>query len=199
MVRVACAMLFGLASAQALADGYYTQDGRIYAPSGHAIAIRGISHFGFNDTILVPEYLWNMSWRAQIAQIKALGFNAVRVPFVPDTLYNTTPVDQLSFIDADKNPDVPGKTSLQVLDMWMTEADRQGLYIVLDFHSVTRKGPYPQWFVSNPDDEALVYNDQAYTKADWIRDLQFVAQRYANLSHFMGIDLYNRSEEHTSE
>jgi hypothetical protein len=36
-----------------------------------------------------------------------------------------------------------------------------------------------------------MYNGQAYTVANWQRDLAFVAGRYAGLSHFMGIDLYN--------
>src|SRR2546423_1439930 len=112
--RAICALLVLLA-VPAHGAGYYAQDGRIHDPGGRALLIRGISHFGFNDTILVPEYLWQMGWKQQIAQIKDLGFNAVRVPYVPDTLYNTTPVDQLSFINPELNPDLKGKTSLQVL------------------------------------------------------------------------------------
>lgn len=170
--------------------GYTVQGNQVLDPSGNVLQLRGINHFGFNDTILVPEYLWNMAWKAQIAQIKSLGFNAVRVPFVPDTLYNTTPVEQLSFINPDLNPDLQGKTSLQVLDLWMAEADRQGLYIVLDFHSVTAQRLYGQWF-TDPGDEGLTYNGLPYTQSDWIRDLRFVAARYQNLSHFMAVDLYN--------
>ena len=108
-----------------------------------------------------------MGWKEQIAQIKSLGFNAIRVPFVPDTLYNTTPVNQLSYIDANLNPELIGKTPLQVLDLWMAEADRQGMYILLDFHSVSMVRQYPTWFVSNPADFNLIYNKQAYTKENW--------------------------------
>ena len=183
--------LFTSSMANAAASGYYTQAGKIYDLGGHEIQIRGIAHFGFNDSILQPEYLWEMGWKEQIAQIKSLGFNAVRVPFVPDTLYNTTPVDQLSYVDPNKNPDLLGKTPLQVLDLWMAEADRQGLLVMLDFHSVSKQRQYPTWFVDNPQDFGLIYNNQAYTKDDWVRDLKFVAQRYANLSHFFAIDIYN--------
>ncbi|HZP13768.1 MAG TPA: glycoside hydrolase family 5 protein [Nevskiaceae bacterium] len=192
MIRSAAIVMLALALAvPAHGAGYMVQGNQILDPNGHALQLRGISHFGFNDTILVPEYLWNMSWKAQIAQIKHLGFNAVRVPYAPETLYNTTPVDQLSFINPELNPDIIGKTSLQVLDLWMAEADRQGLYIVLDFHSVTTQRLYPQWFVDDPDDYGLTYDGGPYTQADWIRDLSFVAQRYASNPHFMGIDLYN--------
>jgi aryl-phospho-beta-D-glucosidase BglC (GH1 family) len=194
-VRGACRALLALALAtgtwHAAAAGYAAKAGKIFDASGQEIQIRGISHFGFNALILQPQYLWAMGWKQQIAQIKSLGFNAVRVPFVPDTLYNTTPVNQLSYIDAGMNPEFIGKTPLQALDLWMAEADRQGLYLMLDFHSVSMQRQYPTWFVSNPADFGLIYNKQAYTKENWTRDLAFVARRYANLPHFFAIDIYN--------
>lgn len=183
--------LFALAAGAAGAAGYSAQGGKILDPSGREMQLRGISHFGFNATILQPQFLWAQGWKEQIAQIKSLGFNAIRVPFVPDTLYNTTPVNQLSYIDANRNPELLGKTPLQVLDLWMAEADRQGLYLMLDFHSVSMQRQYPHWFVANPADFGLVYNRQAYTKEHWIRDLVFVAKRYAHLPHFFAVDIYN--------
>jgi aryl-phospho-beta-D-glucosidase BglC (GH1 family) len=179
---------FTLATAAA---GYRAQGGRIYDPAGQEVQVRGISHFGFNAPILQPQFLWAMGWKEQIAQIKSLGFNAVRVPFVPDTLYATTTVDKLSYVDPNRNPEMLGKTPLQALDLWMAEANRQGLYVMLDFHSVSMQRQYPTWFVSNPADYGLVYNKQAYTKDNWMRDLAFVAQRYAHLPYFFAIDLYN--------
>jgi aryl-phospho-beta-D-glucosidase BglC (GH1 family) len=175
----------------AMATGYFAQTGKIYDAQGQEIQIRGVSHFGFNTPILQPQYLWAMGWKEQIAQIKSLGFNAIRLPYVPDTLYNTTPVNQLSYIDANRNPELIGKTPLQVLDLWMAEANRQGMYVLLDFHSVTMARLYPTWFLSNPADFSLTYNKQAYTKENWLRDLAFVAKRYAHLAYFFGIDIYN--------
>ena len=174
-----------------MAAGYYSKVGRIYDAAGQEVQLRGISHFGFNTPILQPQFLWAMGWKQQIAQMKSLGFNAIRVPFVPDTLYNTIPVNQLSYVDASLNPELIGKTGLQTLDLWMAEADRQGMYVLLDFHSVSMQRMYPTWFVSNSADFGIVYNKQAYTKDNWIRDLSFVAQRYGALSHFIGIDIYN--------
>jgi endoglucanase len=184
-------VLLFAATAQAMASGYTVKQGKIYDSTGQLIPIHGISHFGFNALILQPQYLWAMGWKEQIAQIKSLGFNAVRLPFVPDTLYNTTPVNQLSYVEPGLNADLIGKTPLQALDMWMAEADRQGLYVMLDFHSVSMQRQYPTWFVDNPADYGLIYNKQAYTKEDWMRDLVFVATRYASLSHFFAIDIYN--------
>jgi aryl-phospho-beta-D-glucosidase BglC (GH1 family) len=183
----------------AASTGYFAQAGKIHDSSGQEIQLRGISHFGFNSDVLVPQYLWEMGWKEQIAQIKSLGFNAVRVPFVPDTLYVTTPVDQLGYIDPNKNADLYGKTPLQVLDLWMAEADRQGLYILLDFHSLSKVNQYQTWFNDDPDAYgagkwAATWNGQPYTAEDWKRDLAFVAARYTHLPHFFAIDIFNEPQ-----
>lgn len=178
-------------SCNTIAIGYTAAGGKILDQSGTEIQLRGVSHYGFNTPILQPQYLWEMGWKEQIGQMKSLGFNAIRVPFVPDTLYTSTPVNQLSYLNVNLNPDLVGKTPLEALDLWMAEADRQGMYILLDFHSVSMQRQYPTWFVSNPADYNLIYNKQAYTKENWTRDLAFVAQRYSNLLHFFVIDIYN--------
>ncbi|HUP91109.1 MAG TPA: cellulase family glycosylhydrolase, partial [Solimonas sp.] len=189
------ALLVLLSSHEAAATtGYAARGGKMYEPGGTELQVRGISHYGFNSTILQPQYLWEMGWKQQIDQIRSLGFNAIRVPFVPDTLYNTTPVDQLSYVDPNKNADLVGKTPLQVLDMWMAYADSQGLYLMLDFHSVSKQRQYPTWYLSDNADTGLMYNGRTYSEADWIRDLKFVAERYAHLPHFFAVDLYNEPQ-----
>ena len=172
-------------------SGYHVRAGQVHDRAGRPVQLRGINHFGFNAPILQPQFLWKMDWKDQIAQIKALGFNAVRLPFVPDTLHVTTPVDQLSWLGGPGNQPLAGKTPLQVLDLWMAEAEHQGLYVLLDFHSVSAQRQYPTWFVDTPDDFALMYHGRAYTEQDWIDDLVFVAARYTHLDGFIGIDLYN--------
>lgn len=189
--RTLAAVLLSTAGTGTLAAGYTAQAGKILDPAGQELQVRGISHYGFNTPILQPQFLWAMGWKEQIAQMKSLGFNAIRLPFVPDTLYTTTPVNQLSYVDGGKNPELIGKTPLQALDLWMAEADRQGMYVMFDFHSVSMHRQYPTWFVSNPVDFGLIYNKQAYTKENWMRDLAFVASRYAHLPHFFAIDIYN--------
>ena len=189
--RLASTCFLLLIGVNAFAAGYTAQNGKLYDAAGNEIQLRGISHYGFNSTILQPQFLWATGWKEQIADIKRLGFNAIRVPFVPDTLYNKTPVDQLSYLDPGRNPEFVGKTPLEALDLWMAEADRQGMYVLLDFHSVSKQRQYPTWFVSNPADFGLVYNGQAYTADHWRRDLVFVATRYAHLPHFFAIDVDN--------
>lgn len=183
--------------------GYSVVQGQIQDAEGRPVQLRGINMYGFNSEILLPAYLWAMGWKEQITQVKALGFNAVRLPFVPETLYSPLKVTNDkngggldTYVDPNKNADLIGKTPLQALDLWMAEAERQGLYVLLDFHSLSRLSQYPSWHVEDPDAYGIgkwaqTWNGKPYSAADWMRDLRFVAARYAEHAHFIGIDLYN--------
>jgi len=178
--------------------GYSVKAGKIYDGTGAEVQLRGISHHGFNGDGLQPQNLWNMNWQAQIAHMKALGFNAIRLPFVPDTLY--APASKRGYLDAGLNPGLDGKTPLQFLDLWMAEADRQGMYILLDFHSVSKMSQYYHPIITDPKDYgpgmwAETWNQQAYLAKDWLRDLTYVATRYAKLKHFIGIDIFNEPRD----
>jgi endoglucanase len=193
-----CGVLSGTGMPAAAAAGYRVQQGQVVDAEGRAVQLRGINLFGFDSEILIPSYLWTMGWKEQIAQIRGLGFNAVRLPFVPETLYSArrVGVDLDTYVHPEKNRDLQQKTPLEVLDLWLAEADRQGLYVVLDFHSVSRRAQYPTWHVEDPEHYAPgqwaeTHDGKPYRSADWLRDLAFVARRYARHARFLGVDLYN--------
>ena len=182
----------------ATSAGYTVKAGKIFNGAGAEVQLRGISHHGFNGSGLQPQNLWNMNWQKQIAHMKALGFNAIRLPFVPDTLY--APASARGYVDAGLNPDVAGLTPLQFLDLWMAEADRQSMYILLDFHSISKSSQYFHPLITAPEDYgagkwAETWNQKPYTSDDWVRDLKFVATRYAKLKHFIGLDIFNEPRD----
>jgi endoglucanase len=158
---------------------FYTQNGRIYDDNSNNAEIRlhGVAWFGFETPDHVVHGLWKRNWREMILQIKQY-FNAVRVPFCPGTLQGLRP----RFIDYSVNPDLKQKNSLDILDLVLAELDQQGLYIVLDHHRSECNGSppiSPLWYTAN------------YTEQEWIADLVFLADRYRDLSHFVGIDIKN--------
>jgi aryl-phospho-beta-D-glucosidase BglC (GH1 family) len=175
----------------------FTTKGGSILENGTPIQLRGVNHYGFNDKILKPMMLWVQGWKEQLAHIKSLGFNAIRCPFVPDTLYAAKGVDSFMI---PLNDDLIGKSPLQMLDMWMAEADRLGLYILLDFHSVSAVNQYFHPFVTDPNEYGKgkwveTWNGQPYTTEDWVRDLCFVAKRYAHLPRFIAIDIFNEPHD----
>lgn len=162
-----------LASAQARA---YTVSGRlIYDDAGRVVQLKGVNWFGFETTNYTVHGLWARNWKQMIQQIKAQGFNAVRLPFCPTTLRAVTPTS----IDYSLNPDLAGKTSLAVLDAVIAEFDRQGLYVLLDHHRADCNTIAELWYTPS------------YSQAQWIADLRFVANRYRNRPRVIGLDLKN--------
>lgn len=157
------------------ANGYRTGGGQIYDASNNLVQLRGVNWFGFETETRVVHGLWARNWKEMIAQMKAANFNAVRLPFCPANLTNIAPTS----IDYSKNPDLQGKSSLQVLDAVVNEFDRQGMYVLLDHH--------------RPDCNAIseLWYTNSYSEQQWISDLVFVANRYKNVTHFIGVDLKN--------
>jgi endoglucanase len=155
--------------------GYTVQAGAIHDPQGSPVQLRGVNWFGFETGDHVVHGLWARNWQAMIAQIKELGFNAVRLPFCPATLQGAS----VSSINYSLNPDLAGKNALEIFDLVMAELDAQGLYILADHH--------------RPDCNAIseLWYTNSYSEQQWIADLVFVAERYAHLPHFFAIDLKN--------
>ncbi|MCC6136706.1 MAG: cellulase family glycosylhydrolase [Gammaproteobacteria bacterium] len=158
------------------AQAFSVDQGAIHDTSGRAVQLRGVNWFGFETADHIVHGLWARNWKDMIAQIKAVGFNAVRIPICPATLAGA----EVNSVNAALNPDLTGKNSLQVLDAVLGEFDRQGLYILLDHHRLDCNGEITE----------LWYNP-TYPESQWINDLAFMAGRYKNLPHFIGIDLKN--------
>lgn len=154
--------------------GFTTTNNIIYQ-NGTPIQLHGINWFGAETTNYVQHGLWARNWKDMIAQIKSLGFNAVRMPVCPQTLQGTTPVG----IDYSKNVDLSGLNSSQILDKVITELNNQHLNILVDHH--------------RPDCQAIseLWYTGGYSETQWINDLTSIAKRYQSLPYFMGIDLKN--------
>lgn len=159
------------------AEGFTTANNRIYH-NGQEIRLFGVNWFGFETDSYCLHGLWETPWDEQMDHIVDLGFTAVRVPFCPTTLTGTTASSQ-----SWNNPELAGMDSVELLDFMLAEMDARGLYILLDHH--------------RPDCQAIseLWYTDSYAEADWIADLVFVAERYAGLEHFLGVDLKNEPHD----
>jgi len=173
MRRYLGALLLMLYSLGACA--YSVENGKLYDDQGQAVQLRGVNWFGFETTNYTVHGLWARNWRDMIVQMQGLGFNAVRLPFCPTTLRGVTP----SSIDYGLNPELAGLNSLQLLDTVVQEFSSRGFYVLLDHH--------------RPDCQAIseLWYTGSYSEQQWIDDLKFVAQRYAQVPGVIGLDLKN--------
>ncbi len=163
--------LGSLGSAQA----YSVNAGKIYTEAGQRVQLNGVNWFGFETTSHAPHGLWARNADDMIAQMKSLGINAVRLPVAPGTLRG----EAVSTVDLSLNPDFVGKNGLQALDYIVQKLDAAGMYVLLDHH--------------RPDDYAIseLWYTDGYSEAQWIADLEFMADRYKNVPRVFGLDLKN--------
>ncbi|MDA3005158.1 MAG: glycoside hydrolase family 5 protein, partial [Actinomycetota bacterium] len=166
-------------SAHALEGPLRTSGATIVDGSGTEVVLQGVNWFGLETANHAPHGLWTRDYRDMLAQIKAQGFNTVRLPFSLQALRSTT----TSGIDygGGRNAALQGKTPLQVMDEIINEAGRQGLGIILDNHSGADDS-----FMS-----PLWYGTGGFTEDDWVSTWEMLAQRYAGNRAVLGADLKN--------
>jgi len=154
-----------------------TSSSEIVDAAGQTVLLRGVNWFGMETDLRAPHGLWQRDYKDLLAQIKSLGYNVVRVPFAVQTFRETT----ISGVDFSigSNRDLQDKTPLEVLDLIVQEAGRQGLMILLDSHRLNLERIPELW-----------YGD-GFTEEDWITTWTMLAERYRNLSHVIGADLKN--------
>ncbi len=156
-----------------------TKGSQIVDSTGKPVLLRGVNWFGVEGNLHVPHGLWARDYKDMLAQIKSLGYNVIRLPFSVQSLRSST----ISGIDFSigSNKDLQGKTPLQVMDLVIQEAQRQGLLVLLDNHTLSDNDP------AIPE---LWYNDK-FTEADWINTWTMLATRYRNQTNVIGADLKN--------
>jgi endoglucanase len=145
---------------------------------GHGTPVRltGINWFGFENSTYVPHGLWVRSMDELLDVVVAAKLNVLRVPFSTQMFdAGSTP----NGIDLNLNPDLAGKTALQILDTLIAKAGARGLRVILDRHRPDSAAQSPLWYTS------------AYSEDRWISDWKMLAQRYRDNPVVVAFDLHN--------
>ena len=157
-----------------------TSGNQILNAAGEAVQIEAVSWFGLETSNYAPHGLWTRNWQEMMDEIKATGFNAIRLPFSLEAVLDggVSP----NGIDFSQNPDLVGLSSLEIMDAIVAYAEEIGIGILLDNHrSAAGNGP---------NGNGLWY-DGGYTEADWLEAWQLLASRYGNSPAIIGADVSN--------
>jgi endoglucanase len=159
-------------------DGPYLHtDGAILRDvQGHAVRLSGVNWFGLETCAFAPDGLGVRSWWDLLDQVRALGFNTIRLPFSDQLL---APTSYPRYINYALNPDLRGLSGLQVMDRIIAGAGQRGLRIILDRHRPGCTAQAPLWYT------------RRYPERRWIADLVHLARRYRQEPAVIGIDLHN--------
>lgn len=154
-----------------------TRGAKIIDAKGKTVLLQGVNWFGMETETHVPHGLWSRDYREMLSQIKSLGYNSIRLPYSVETLRSNS-ISAVNYTIG-SNKELEGKTPLEVMDIVVQEAQRQGLMIILDSHRLNTKRIPELW-----------YGD-GFTEADWIDTWRLLAQRYKNQANVIGADLKN--------
>ncbi|UXY31621.1 cellulase family glycosylhydrolase [Streptomyces sp. HUAS TT20] len=153
------------------AQGSWTGSGSVTDPADH--------HAGQNS-YGIPLGLDRAPLSALLADFHTLGINSVRLPFSNEMIHSTTPVPDAAVT---ANPQLRGKTPLQVYDSVVTALTQDGFAVILNNHTNTSR-----WCCGIDGNER--WNSSQSTQ-QWADDWVFMAHRYAADSLVVGADLYN--------
>jgi endoglucanase len=154
-----------------------TRGSQIVDASGKPILLRGVNWFGIETENHAPHGLWARDYKEMLSQIKSLGYNIIRLPYSVQALKEKE-VTGIDF-SIGSNNELEGKTPLEVMDLIVQEAQRQGLLVLLDSHQLNNKRIPELW-----------YGD-GFSEADWIDAWKMLATRYKNQANVIGADLKN--------
>ncbi|GAA3507341.1 glycoside hydrolase family 5 protein [Streptomyces showdoensis] len=121
-----------------------------------------------------------------LADFHALGLNSIRLPFANALVHDTVPVPD-SAVAA--NPQLKGKTPLQIMDAVVAALTADGFAVVLNNHTTSYR------FCCGLDGNERWNSGQ--TTRQWIDDWVFLAKRYQNNTRVVGADLRNEVRRDT--
>ncbi|HEY2407581.1 MAG TPA: cellulase family glycosylhydrolase [Polyangiaceae bacterium] len=150
--------------------------------NGARIKLAGVNWYGAESATLIPDGL-QLNERHAIAKlIHDMGFNSVRLPWCNE-LVATNPVADATRLG--KNPDLVGKSALEVFDAVVDALAEQGLLVILDNHR--SRG---DWCCDTIHGDGLWYT-QDYPEDQFIAHWQFMTDRYKTQPAVIGADLRN--------
>ncbi|MGP3949075.1 glycoside hydrolase family 5 protein [Streptomyces sp. 7N604] len=122
--------------------------------------------------------------RARVGEIVAgfreLGLNSVRLPFSNEMVHDRRPVPDAAVA---ANPELRGKTPLQVYDAAVKALTDAGLAVILNNHTNTSR-----WCCGVDGNERW---NSSQSDATWESDWLFMVRRYRHNARVAGADLYN--------
>ena len=176
------------AAADGVGAGYWhTSGNQILDSNGNPVRIAGINWYGFETPDEIAHGLWAQDYHTIVDDIKALGYNTIRIPFSNQMIEDPIVPQNLSFYNTGPiNTDLKGLNAVQDLEKIVDYAGQAGLKVILDDHR-SEAG-------ESAESNGLWYTS-TYSSQSWIDDWATIAALFANDPTVVGFDL--RNEPHT--
>ncbi|MER5888208.1 cellulase family glycosylhydrolase [Streptomyces sp. NPDC001941] len=171
-------------SLAATADWLHTSGNKIVDADGREVWLTGANWFGFNASERVFHGLWSANMETITRQLAERGINILRVPISTQLLleWKNGQAAVPNGINYYENPELQGRTSLQVFDAFLALAEKYGMKVLLDVHSAEADNSghiYPVWW------KGSITTEQFLTAWEW------VAARYRTNDTLVAMDIKN--------
>ncbi len=145
---------------------------------GEPLPLYGLNWFGLETEDRAPHGLWaGRTVPEFLEQIRGLGFTALRLPLSPQVLVPGQPTPSWA-----QERGYPADAHEGLL-YFLREAERAGLYVLLDFHTY-----HPSRIAGGLPGRPY---GEGYSKEDWLRDLRRMAGLALSFPNVIGVDLCN--------
>lgn len=164
---------------------FYTSGSQIYFVDEenrkYPHRFRGVSWYGMEGDIKVPQGLWSRNWKSIIDEIHGRGLDLIRLPLSTPVMQSGQMPKEWSII-FDFNEDLEGLSCIAILDKILDYCAELGVYVLLDHHKNFITGTIGD--EGGPVIPGHVYEDW---EEFWIK----LAQRYGSHPAVIGADLHN--------
>ena len=157
--------------------GLHTSEGQIYDSNGDVVRLTGVNWFGLETTDFKPHGLWMRTLDQLLDSVATAGFNTIRLPYCNTALTSSSN----SALDTNMNPDLVGKTGLEIMDKVVAGAGARGIKVILDRHTLH----------GEPNTNVTLWYDSQVSEQQWIADWVMLAQHYQGNPTVIGFDLQN--------
>ncbi|MGW7052822.1 cellulase family glycosylhydrolase [Streptomyces sp. NPDC054887] len=148
-------------------DWLHTEGNKIVDANGDEVWLTGANWFGFNASERVFHGLWSGNITGITESMADRGINLVRVPISTQLLleWKNGQAAVPSGVNNHANPEIAGKTSLEVFDYWLRLCEQYGIKVMLDVHSAEADNSghnYPVWW------KGAITTEQFYAAWEWV-------------------------------
>lgn len=172
------------AAAEPGSDWLRTRGNQVVDAAGNPVWLTGANWFGFNTTERVFHGLWSVNMEEVTRSLAGRGINIVRVPISTRLLmeWRAGAATTSGAVNTSANPELAGKTTLQVFDHFLALAEKYGLKVMLDVHSAE---------ADNMGHMAPLWYGGSVTAEDFYSTWEWVATRYRTDDTLVAFDLKN--------
>ena len=164
-------------------DWLSVKKNKIVDSDGTEVWLTGCNWFGYNTGTNIFDGLWAADLNTSIAAIADHGFNLLRIPISTELVnqWEDGNIPDANFNQA-TNSYLTGMNSLEIFDYVIGQCRANGIKIMIDFHCASTDASghvKPMWY------------DEKISEKDYIRGLEWIADRYKNDDTIIAIDLEN--------